>query len=79
MPEFDKERLGRLPGAAIRYVLNDKRIDMLTVGMRLTSEIDENIMTLARDTTYTDEDRKLLKEYSKMAMASDAMKKMKIE
>jgi len=48
-----KKELQGLPGAAIRYVLQDNRVHTLTVGMRYPAEIDRNIKTLAGDTTYT--------------------------
>ncbi len=79
VPDFEKKRLKDLPGAAIRYVLDDERIDQLVIGMRLESEIDANIEILSRDLTYTDDDRALLSEYSAMAYESDAIKKMRID
>ena len=79
VPKFDKKRLKLLPGAAIRHVLKDKRIGMLTIGMRLRNEIDANIKTLAGDTAFTDADRDLLEEFGPKALKSDAMKKMKVE
>jgi len=79
VPEFDKERLKRLPAAAIRHVLDDKRIDMLTIGMRLKEEVDANIKILTGDTAYTTEDRLLLADFSAKAFESDAIKRMKIE
>lgn len=79
VPDFDKARLKKLPAAAIRYVLNDERIHMLTIGMRFRHEIDANIKILAGDTAYTKDDRTLLAAYSAKAFESDAIKKMKIE
>jgi len=79
VPGFDKKRLAGLPAAAIRYVLADRRIHMLAIGMRLKPEIDANIATLAGDATYTAEDRALLAEYSTQAFESDAIKSMQIE
>ncbi len=79
VPKFDKKRLAKLPGAAIRYVLNDKRVHMLTIGMRLKPEIDANIKTLSGDVTYTLDDRALLAQYCAKAYDSDAIKRMKIE
>lgn len=79
VPTFDKERLKLLPGAAIRWALQDKRVHMLTIGMRLKSEIDANIKTLAGDLKYTKADRALLAEFGPQALNSDAMKKMKVE
>ena len=79
VPGFDKKRIKQLPAAAIRYVLNDKRIGMLAIGMRLKSDIDANIKTLAGDIKYTPDDRALLAEFSAKALDSDAMKAMRID
>jgi predicted aldo/keto reductase-like oxidoreductase len=79
VPGFDKKRLEQLPAAAIRYVLQDKRIHLLTIGMRLKREVDANIKTLSGDAMYTLDDRSLLAEFSAKAFESDAIKKMKID
>ncbi len=79
VPGFDRKRLQGLPGAAIRYVMDDDRMHILNIGMRLTAEIDANIRTLAGDITYTFEDRALLAEFCTRAYDSDAMKSMKID
>ncbi|MHC4557070.1 MAG: aldo/keto reductase [Planctomycetota bacterium] len=79
VPTFDKKRLGQLPAAAIRHVLDDDRFDLLVIGMRLKEEIDANIRTLLGDATYTLEDRALLAEFTAKAYDSDAIKGMKIE
>jgi len=79
VPGFDKERLKQLPAAAIRYVLQDKRIHLLTIGMRLKEEIDANIKTLSGDVTYTLDDRALLAEFCARAYDSDAIKRMRVD
>jgi len=79
VPGFDKQRLKQLPAAAIRHVLQDKRIDLLNIGMRLKEEIDANIKILSGDTTYTLEDRALLAEFSAKLYDTDAIKKMRVE
>ena len=79
VPEFDKKRSKLLPAAAIRYVLNDKRFNMLAIGMRLRHEIAANIKTIAGDTTFTKADRTLLEEFGPQAFKSKAMKDMKLE
>ena len=79
VPGFDKRRLKQLPGAAIRYVLQDERVHMLTIGMRLEKEIDANIEILRGDATYTLEDRALLAEFCAGAYDSDAIKAMKVD
>jgi len=79
VPGFDKMRLEQLPGAAIRYVLDDERVHLLVIGMRLKEEIDANVKTLAGDVTYTLDDRALLAEFTARAYDSDAIKAMKVE
>ncbi|UCG57660.1 MAG: aldo/keto reductase [Phycisphaerales bacterium] len=79
VPGFDAKRLEQLPSAAIRYVLQDERIHLLTIGMRLKQEVDANIKILASDATYTLDDRALLTEFCAKAYDSDAIKKMKID
>ncbi|MGB2823181.1 MAG: aldo/keto reductase [Phycisphaerae bacterium] len=79
VPSFDQKRLKNLPGAAMRFVLHDGRIHMLTIGMRLKSDIDANIKTLAGEKKYTDADQSLLEEFGPLALKSDAMRKMKVE
>ena len=76
---FDTNRLNRLPGAAMRYVLSNKRVHMLTIGMRLRTDIDANIKTLAGDVTCTDADRALLAEFGPQALNSDTMSRMRVE
>jgi predicted aldo/keto reductase-like oxidoreductase len=79
VPEFDRKRLWHLPAAAIRYVLHDKRIHLLAIGMRLKMEIAANIRILSGDTAYTSDDRALLAEFSAKALESDPIKAMRIE
>jgi len=79
VPSFDRGRMKALPGAAMRWVLKDKRIHMLCIGMRLKTDIDANTRTLAGDVRYTAADDALLKEFGPKALKSEAMRKMKVE
>ncbi len=79
VPGFDKPRLQQLPGAAIRHVLQDPRVHVLNIGMRLPEEIDANIKILAGDTAYTPEDRNLLAEFSAQLYDTDAMRRLRVE
>jgi predicted aldo/keto reductase-like oxidoreductase len=79
VPGFDKQRLKQLPAAAIRHVLQDQRVHVLTIGMRLKEEIDANLKILSGDGTYTLEDRALLAEFSAKLFETDMIKKMRIE
>ena len=76
---FGKKELERLPGAAIRYALQDDRVHILTIGMRSPDEIDANVKTLASDTTYTNEDRALLAGVSAAVLSDENVKKMRME
>ncbi len=76
---FGRKELEGLPGAAIRYVFQDDRVQMLTIGMRLTAEIDTNVKTLVDDTTYTNEDRALLAGVSAAVLSDENVKKMSVE
>jgi predicted aldo/keto reductase-like oxidoreductase len=79
VPGFDKDRLKQLPAAALRHVLQDPRVHMLTIGMRLKKEIDANLKILSGDPTYTPEDRTLLADFSTKLYATNAIKKLRIE
>ena len=59
--------------------MNDERIQMLAIGMRLKGEIDANIKTLAGDTTYSNEDRALLAGVSAAVLSDENVKKMSVE
>ena len=76
---FGKKELAKLPGAACRYVLQDKRVHMLTIGMRYPAEIDTNIKTFAGDIAYTNEDRALLAGVSAAVLNDENVKKMSVE
>jgi len=79
VPGFDKQRLARLPAAAIRHAMQDPRIAVFNIGMRVKPEIDTNIKIIAGDTTYTPEDRALLAEYSAKLYETDAIKRLRTE
>jgi predicted aldo/keto reductase-like oxidoreductase len=76
---FGMKHLKKLPGAAMRYVLCDERVHMLTIGMRFPAEIDANVKTLAGDTTYTNEDRALLAGVSSAVLSDENVRKMSVE
>jgi predicted aldo/keto reductase-like oxidoreductase len=67
VPDWDAEKLARLPGAAIRYLLQDERVHTFNIGMRLKSDVDANVKILSGDATFTEDDRLLLAEYSTRA------------
>jgi len=63
-PNTAPEELARLPGAAIRYVLQDERVDVLLVGMCVPSDLEQAVATVTGDLTLTDLDRRLLAEFA---------------
>ena len=64
VPKFDPKGLSQLPAAAIRWVLNDKRIHMLCIGTSVTDDIDQNVAALAGPTALTTQDRILLASFA---------------
>jgi predicted aldo/keto reductase-like oxidoreductase len=79
VPGFDKQRIAQLPAAAIRYVLQDKRVDLLDIGMSLKEHVDTNIQLVSSDGAFTAEDRALLSEFSAKLYETDTVKKMRVE
>lgn len=79
VPEYDKSRLKELPAAAIRYVLQDNRVHLLTIGMRLKEEVDANIRIFAGDPMYTSADQDVLAKFCAEALKSDPIKAMRVE
>jgi len=79
VPGFDRERLKQLPAAAIHHVLQDPRVHVLNIGMRLKEEIDANLKILSGDATFTPDDRALLAEFSAKLFDTDSIKKLRIE
>jgi predicted aldo/keto reductase-like oxidoreductase len=79
VPGFDKQRIAQLPAAAIRYVRQDKRVDLFAIGMHLQSQIDTNIKLVSSDGAFTAEDRALLSEFSAKLYETDTVKKFRVE
>ena len=79
VPGFDKHRIEQLPAAAIRHVLQDPRVHVLAIGMRLKKEVDANLKVFSSDATCTPEDRALLAEFSTRLFETDTVKKFRIE
>ncbi len=79
VPRLNERRREKVPAAAIRYVLNDKRVHLLAIGMRLKKEVDANIKTLSGDTAYTAVDEDLLTEFCDKAYASRVIKRMRVD
>ncbi len=76
VPDYDAAARARLPGAAIRWVLQDERIAMLNIGVSLAEDIDKNLAILQSDLRFTNADRTLLADYCRRAYDADAVKKM---
>jgi predicted aldo/keto reductase-like oxidoreductase len=79
VPGFDKQRIAQLPAAAIRYVLQDKRVDLLDIGMSFKEQVDANIKNVSSDGAFTAQDRALLSEFSAKLYETDTIKKLRIE
>lgn len=78
VPGYDPEQLARLPAAAIRWVLQDERVDMLEIGVSLPSDIDNNIETLCGPHEFTDDDHDLLSRYAAEAYEAESVRKLPV-
>jgi predicted aldo/keto reductase-like oxidoreductase len=76
---FGRKDLENLPAAACRYVAQDERIHMLTIGMRTPTEVNANVKTLAEDLTCTSEEHALLAAVSSAVLNDKNVKKMPVE
>ena len=77
--DFDGQQLRRLPAAAIRYVLQDKRVHVLVVGMTFKEQVDANIKVLSQGGDYNAEDQALLAGYSAKLYQTEFVRKIPVE
>jgi len=77
VPDYDQAALGRLPGAAIRWVLQDDRVSILNIGVSMPQDIDKNLAVLKGNLKFTNGDRQLLAKFADRAYESAAVKVMK--
>jgi aryl-alcohol dehydrogenase-like predicted oxidoreductase len=78
VPDYDITALERLPGAAIRWVLQDERVSVLNIGVSLPTDIDKNLAVLKADLKFTNDDRQALADFAGRAYESTSIKEMKI-
>jgi predicted aldo/keto reductase-like oxidoreductase len=75
---YDPESIKRLPGAAIRWVLNDPRVHILNIGMSLPGDADACLNIVRGDVTLTAADRQLLANFSARAYQHPSIQELKI-
>jgi predicted aldo/keto reductase-like oxidoreductase len=78
VPDYDAQRLAKIPPAAIRWVLQDPRVSMLNIGVSMPSDIDQNLAVVRRDTQFTNDDRTLLADFSSRLYDAEAVKAMRV-
>jgi predicted aldo/keto reductase-like oxidoreductase len=77
VPDYEKAALEQLPGAAVRWTLQDERVSLLNIGVSMPQDIDKNIVTLKQELKFTNEDRRLLAHFAGKAYESSVVKAMK--
>ena len=75
--DYDPDRRKDLPGAAIRWVLQDERVSMLNIGMSLIDDVDDNLAIVTGNMDFTEEDQLLLADYSARAYESEYVKSLR--
>ena len=78
VPDFDSEARRHLPAAAIRWVLTDKRVHILNIGVSMPGDFDKNIKTLTGNIKFTNEDRMLLANFAAKAYEADDIANMPV-
>ena len=78
VPDYDAERLAKIPPAAIRWVLQDERVSILNIGVSMPGDIDKNLAVLCDDTRFTNDDRSLLADFSSRLYDSETVKTMRV-
>jgi uncharacterized protein len=78
VPDYDAAALNRLPGAAIRWVLQDERVSVLNIGVSMPEDVDKNLAILRDNLKFTNDDRQLLADYAGRAYEAKDIKKMRI-
>jgi len=78
VPDFDEAERAKLPAAAIRWAMQDDRIDVMILGLSIQEDLDINIATLNGDLTCTADDKELLARFARHAYTSDVMQEMKV-
>jgi predicted aldo/keto reductase-like oxidoreductase len=78
VPDYDGDRLAKIPPAAIRWVLQDDRVSMLNIGVSMPTDIDRNLEVLRGDTRFSNEDRALLADFSSRLYDAEMVKAMRV-
>ena len=78
IPDYDPKALAKLPGAAIRWTAQDERVSMLNIGISLPQDIYKNLAIFKGDLKFTNEDRRLLADFSSRAYDADSIKAMRV-
>jgi aryl-alcohol dehydrogenase-like predicted oxidoreductase len=77
VPKSDADDRSKLPGAAIRWVLQDERISLLNIGVSKPTDIDKNFDVLTSDLAFTNQDHELLADFAGKAYESETIKEMR--
>jgi len=77
-PDGDSTELAALPGAAIRYVLQEDRFHLLLIGMCVPSDLEQAIATVSGDWTLTNRDRQRLADFAARVYAHPAITKYRV-
>ena len=79
LPDYPEAERDKLPAAALRWVLNDPRVDILNIGISMPSDIDKNLEILSGDLKLTDADQILLAEYDAQAWETETVQGFKVQ
>ena len=78
VPGYDEAEIKKLPGAALRWVLQEKRFDVYNLGISYPQDIDDDIAIFSGDATLTPEDQRLLADFTGKVYESPWAKSLKM-
>jgi aryl-alcohol dehydrogenase-like predicted oxidoreductase len=77
VPDYDAEALKVLPGAAMRWVLQDPRVALLNVGVSMPADVDANVKTLTENFELTTRDRAVLADFASRAYEAKSIQALR--
>ncbi len=78
VPSAAEASRAQLPGAAIRWVLEDERVSLLNIGVSMQSDVDQNLATLRGNLQFSNDDAQRLADFSAQAYESETVKAMQV-
>ncbi len=78
VPDYDEAEIKKLPGAALRWVLQEKRFSIYNLGISYPQDIDADIEIFSSNSALTEEDSTLLADFTGKVYENQWAKNLKV-